>query len=143
MSSRRFFAVASALFSLLSTFGCTPEVHRYIRFPSLDNPGPAPYQRAAAIRHDPYPLNDVGPEIEGGRPREYQQPVNEVDRARMASTRPVALQPVPVPALPAAPPPVIMAPPASPPPVAGPPVVAPYPPGPASVPYPVQPRSPY
>jgi hypothetical protein len=131
-----------------TALGCTPEAHRYIRFPNLWSPGPAPYQRAEAIRHDPYPLNDVGPEIEGGRPREYQQPVNEVERARMAATRPVALQPIPVPALPVAPPPVVTAPPAvAAPPIGTPPplVTAPYPalPPPPATPYQVQPRSPY
>ena len=107
-----------------------------MRFPNWYSPGPVPYQRAEAIRHDPYPLNDVGPEIEGGRPREYQQPVNEVERARMAGTRPVALQPIPIPTLPGAPPPVV-----APPPI----VTTPYPtaPPPPASPYQVQPRSPY
>ena len=123
-----------------SAIGCTSEVHRYMRFPNLYNPGPAPYQRAEAIRHDPYPLNDVGPEIEGGRPRDYQQPVNEVERARMATTRPIGLQPIPVPMLPAAPPPVITTAPV----VATPPIVTtPYPVAPPPGPYQVQPRIPY
>jgi hypothetical protein len=119
--------------SLLAAAGCTPEAHRYIRFPTLWSPGTAPYQRAEAIRHDPYPLNDVGPEIEGGRPREYQQPVNEVERSRMAAPRPVALQPIPVPVLPAAP--VVTPPPV----VTTPPIITTPPP----TPYQVQPRSPY
>jgi hypothetical protein len=128
---------ALALVMTMSAAGCTPEAHRYIRFPNFMSPGPAPYQRAEAIRHDPYPLNDVGPEIEGGRPREYQQPVNEVERARMASTPPIAVQPVPVPTLPPFAPPV----------VTGPPIITtppqPIPPAPPASPYQVQPRSPY
>ena len=128
-------AVITSLITL-SAMGCTPEAHRYIRFPNLSSPGPAPYQRAEAIRHDPYPLNDVGPEIEGGRPREYQQPVNEVERARMAAPRAVGLQPIPVPTLPVAPPQFVVPPPV---------VTTPYPPAPYSpaTPYPIQPRSPY
>ena len=134
----------AAFASLLSltAVGCTSEIHRYMRFPNLYSPGPAPYQRAEAVRHDPYPLNDVGPEIEGGRPREYQQPVNEVERARMTGTRPIALQPIPVPALPGTPPPVVVTPPV----VTTPPIVTtPYPaaPPPPATPYQVQPRSPY
>jgi hypothetical protein len=127
---------ACTLLMTVSAVGCTPEAHRYIRFPNFMSPGPAPYQRAEAIRHDPYPLNDVGPEIEGGRPREYQQPVNEVERARMATTPPIAVQPIPVPTLPPLPPPV----------VTGPPIVTmpqPIPPPPPASPYQVQPRSPY
>jgi hypothetical protein len=112
--------------------GCTPEAHRYIRFPNFVHPGWAHEQRGAAIEHDPYPLDDVGPEIVGGRPREYQRPLNEVERARMKAPPPIALQPIPVPSFPAAPPPV---------------VTTPYPPAavPAApaVPVQVQPRSPY
>ena len=58
---------------------CSPSV----RTPRLYNPGPAGYQRyQATAGHDPYPLPDVGPEIEGGRPREFQRPTPEVERAR-------------------------------------------------------------
>jgi hypothetical protein len=115
--------------------GCTAEVHRYVRFPDFMSPGWAQQQRADAIVHDPYTLNDIGPEVVGGRPREYQQPVTEVERARMNTVPPVALRPIPVPTLPAAPPSYV-----SPPPV----VTTPFPTAPAPAP-PVQvrPRSPY
>jgi hypothetical protein len=112
--------------------GCTPEAHRYIRFPDLAHPGWAHEQRGEAIEHDPYPLDDMGPEVVGGRPREYQRPLNEVERARMKAPPPIALQPIPVPSFPSMPQPV---------------VTTPYPPsaGPVSpaVPVQVQPRSPY
>lgn len=36
--------------------------------------------RAAAV--DPFPLNDIGPEVVGGRPREYFNPQSEVVRSR-------------------------------------------------------------
>ena len=38
-------------------------------------------QKARAAVHDPYPLNDIGPEVVGGRPREYYNPQSEVVRS--------------------------------------------------------------
>ncbi|QDU56251.1 hypothetical protein [Aeoliella mucimassa] len=59
--------------------GCNPSV----RTPRLYNPGPAGYQRYQADHYyDPYPLPDAGPEIVGGRPRDFQAPRPEVERAR-------------------------------------------------------------
>ncbi|HVT30104.1 MAG TPA: hypothetical protein VHE81_18975 [Lacipirellulaceae bacterium] len=81
--------------------GCAPEVYGLRQ--NFLHPGPAAYQRAAAVQHDPYPLNDVGPEIVGGRPREYQIPLNEVERARLGAPIPPGLRPVPAPAVPSAP----------------------------------------
>jgi hypothetical protein len=78
---------------LTSAIGCAPEMAGLRQ--SFAHPGPAAYQRAQAIQHDPYVLNDVGPEVVGGRPREYMIPVNEVDRARLAANRPAGLNPVP------------------------------------------------
>jgi hypothetical protein len=119
------FAAAVAV----NAIGCTPEVHRYMRFPDFVHPGWAHEQRGEAIEHDPYPLDDVGPEVVGGRPREYQRPLNEVERARMKAPPPIAFQPIPVPSFPAAPPPV---------------VTAPFPPSAVpATPIQVQPRSPY
>src|SRR4051812_49679083 len=77
--------------------GCAPEMAGLQQ--SFAHPGPAAYQRAQAIQHDPYVWNDVGPEVVGGRPREYQIPINEVERARLAATRPVGLTPAPAPAV--------------------------------------------
>ena len=91
--------------------GCTAEMHRYVRFPDFMSPGWAQQQRAEAIVHDPYTLNDIGPEVVGGRPREYQQPVTEVERARMNTAPPVAFQPIPVPTLPTVPPTFVSPPP--------------------------------
>jgi hypothetical protein len=115
--------------------GCTAEVHRHIRFPDFLQPGWANEQRRDAIRHDPYPLNDLGPEVVGGRPREYQQPVNEVERARMYAPRPVAAQVAPVSPWPVAPSPT-----SAPPPV----IITPYPAAPVRVPpFQLQQRTPY
>jgi hypothetical protein len=99
--------------------GCTAEAHNYIRFPSLTSPGPAAYQRAQAIQHDPYPLNDVAPEIVGGRPLSYQQSVTEPDRAKMIPQPVVAIQPSPPPGTTVLAPPVASSPFAVAPPQAG------------------------
>ena len=115
---------------LAAASGCTPEVHRYMRFPNFLHPGWAHQQRLEAIEHDPYPLDDVGPEVVGGRPREYQRPLNEVERARLNTVPPVGFRPVPVPTFPITPPPVVTTP--------FPPVAVP-----AAPPFPVQQRSPY
>jgi energy-converting hydrogenase Eha subunit F len=56
--------------------------------PDWFHPGPAPVQQARAERFDPYPENDIGPPIVGSRPREYQNPVPEVDRGRWMSAPP-------------------------------------------------------
>ncbi|QDV27158.1 hypothetical protein [Aureliella helgolandensis] len=37
-------------------------------------------QKARAVIHDPYPLNDIGPEVIGGRPREFYTPQAEAHR---------------------------------------------------------------
>ncbi len=53
-----------------------------IRKPRLRSPGTAPVQRYNATQFDPYPQNDVGPAIVGGRPKDFQLPPDEVVRAR-------------------------------------------------------------
>jgi hypothetical protein len=40
-------------------------------------------QQANAIVHDPYPLDDIGPNDLGARPPSYQQPVPEPVRNRI------------------------------------------------------------
>lgn len=37
-------------------------------------------QKARAVYFDPYPLNDIGPEVVGGRPRGFQNPLPEANR---------------------------------------------------------------
>jgi hypothetical protein len=134
------------LLMALSLTGCAPELAKLGQ--SIAHPGPAAYQRAQAIQHDPYVLNDVGPEVVGGRPREYMIPVNEVDRARMAATPPPGLTPMSPPAIvtapaPSAAPTYMSAPaPGAPPyPPAGAPIVTT--PAPAAPSYPGQQRPPY
>lgn len=50
--------------------------------PNWFHPGPAAYQQRRAERFDPYPEPDVAPEVVGGRPREFQKPASEPERAR-------------------------------------------------------------
>jgi len=65
---------------LAPAWGCSPAV----RTPRLHNPGPAHYQQYSATQYaDPYPLPDAGPEVVGGRPREFQVPRPEVERSRL------------------------------------------------------------
>jgi hypothetical protein len=129
-----------------SLVGCAPEAAALRQ--SFAHPGPAAYQRAQAIQHDPYVLNDVGPEVVGGRPREYQIPVNEVDRARLVATRPVGLTPMPAPAVvlgptPGAAPTYVPAPGAPQALPAGPPIVTIPAPAPIAPSFPAQTRAPY
>jgi hypothetical protein len=37
-------------------------------------------QKNRAVYFDPFPLNDIGPEVVGGRPREFQNPMPEASR---------------------------------------------------------------
>lgn len=50
--------------------------------PRWFNPGPAEYQQRQAVRFDPYPDNDIGPPVVGGRPPSYSTQPPEVTRAR-------------------------------------------------------------
>jgi len=50
--------------------------------PNWLHPGTAAHQQSKAERFDPYPENELGPEVLGGRPREYQKPPAEPARAR-------------------------------------------------------------
>ncbi len=40
-------------------------------------PGTIGMQRERAVIHDPFPSNDLGPKIVGGRPREFDLPLSE------------------------------------------------------------------
>ena len=60
----------------ISTTGCVAGR------PSLFHPGDIQHQRFNAVTHDPYTDNDAGPEVVGGRPRDYQKPLAEPVRNR-------------------------------------------------------------
>jgi len=55
---------------------------RNLAGPTWRSPGTVAVQRNRAERFDPYPEDDVGPPIEGSRPREFQTPPAEVKRSR-------------------------------------------------------------
>lgn len=74
----RFLFLSCTVFLLGSQGGCSPT----IRMPQLLHPGPAGYQLQNAEKFDPYPIVDMGPEIEGGRPIDFVQPRSEVEQAR-------------------------------------------------------------
>ena len=76
--SRPAFSPLLIVVASLAAVGCSSA----IRYPKLRGPGPAKYQRANAEAFDPYPLPDLGPPIDGGRPREFGIPRNEVERAQ-------------------------------------------------------------
>ena len=50
-------------------------------FPDVYRPGPEGYQRLRAQRMDPFPEPDIGPEVVGGRPRDFDKPPAEATRA--------------------------------------------------------------
>jgi hypothetical protein len=68
--------VAIVLVAVLG--GCNPTVER----PDIFHPGPLLSQKQRAIQYDPYPDQDMGPRVEGGRPLDYDQQIPEVERSR-------------------------------------------------------------
>jgi len=57
--------------------------------PDWLDPGPIRNQRRTAVRFDPFMQNDIGPStlreytiLDGTRPRDYSEPVAEVNRPR-------------------------------------------------------------
>ena len=50
--------------------------------PLLGPQGTVQQQRREASVYDPYTDNDLGPEVVGGRPRDFQKPVAEPVRNR-------------------------------------------------------------
>jgi hypothetical protein len=103
--------------------GCTGLTRTY----NYWQPGDARHQRSIAIAHDPYPLDDVGPEIIGGRPPSFDKSMPEVERARLFNPPRRPLLPLFQPTvISPAPPPAVTNPWPAPPPVQT--VPAPYPP---------------
>lgn len=70
-----------------------------IRAPGFFQPGSAGQKRAEALQFDPYPLDDIGPPVAGGRPRSYARPLSQAAHANRYMPRPHAVQPVPWPTL--------------------------------------------
>ena len=59
------------LLALVAATGCPT------MWPNLFRPGPVGYQRDNATMYDPYGSPHAGPEVVGGRPRDFQQPLTE------------------------------------------------------------------
>jgi len=71
------YAVVLVLGCALALSGCAGY------HPRLAHPGTIDQQRLRATIHDPYPDPDLGPNYDGGRPREYQDPLPEAVRNRL------------------------------------------------------------
>lgn len=61
----------------LSSAGCAGSRWNFFR------PGSVQQQQLRATVHDPYSDVDAGPEVVGGRPRDYMQPLPEPVRNRI------------------------------------------------------------
>jgi hypothetical protein len=66
--------------SLIAVVLLLPICGGCLAMPNVVHPGSEPYQQARARIFEPYPENEPGPPVVGGRPREYQNPVAEPDR---------------------------------------------------------------
>jgi hypothetical protein len=72
-----------ALLALMSaSSGC-------LSTPNVFHPGTESYQQARAQVWEPYPENDMGPAVVGGRPREYQDQQAEVTRVLRKPGEPI------------------------------------------------------
>ena len=74
-----YFVIAS--FMVVSLSGC------YLRN-GLAVPGTKEQQRNRAVVHDPFPVANVGPTIEGGRPFGYMRPLDETTNTQTINPRP-------------------------------------------------------
>ncbi len=73
-----------------ATFGCgwlskQSLVFRPMGKPAVGQGSSIDRQRRRGLSTDPYPLNDIGPEVVGGRPREFANPLPEVSRNELTS----------------------------------------------------------
>lgn len=66
--------------ALLASTVCCGCSHRPRAWGFPGAQGTVDRQKSRATIHDPYPLNDIGPEVMGGRPREFMWPQSEAAR---------------------------------------------------------------
>jgi hypothetical protein len=66
---------------LLTACGCNL-YHR-----PLGAPGTIQTQRLDAVIHDPFVDTNAGPEVVGGRPRDFQRPLTESERSQLVRGR--------------------------------------------------------
>ncbi len=76
----RYTWILAALLMGVGLSGCSS-----ISAPNWCHPGTAAQQRARAERFNPYPETEIGPNITGARPREFEQQIAEPARARWTS----------------------------------------------------------
>jgi hypothetical protein len=81
-----------SLILLLATASFAAGCCRHYPPINLFQPGSAGQQQARTSRFDPYPDPDAGPEIVGGRPRDFQEPVAEPKRVQDNARRLLGLQ---------------------------------------------------
>ena len=82
----RLAAFTILLLSLAVSSGCkdgSMGAHRWGGSPY--GQGSVERQKARAVTFDPYPLNDVGPEIVGARPRGFTTPLSEPVRNELTA----------------------------------------------------------
>ncbi len=58
-------------------FGCRTNRSKLL------SPGSVQQQRSNAMLFDPFTDEDAGPEVVGGRPKDYQKPLSESERSRL------------------------------------------------------------
>jgi hypothetical protein len=80
---KKFLLLTLAMLFAAALAGCQGDKFGW---PSWMHPGSAQQQGMRAARFDPYPQTDpgstMGPNMGGTRPRDYDTPIPEVDRAR-------------------------------------------------------------
>ena len=74
---------SAVLFIMASAISCLPGCHVNRDFGA---PGDMNTQRTRALLHDPFPVNDVGPEILGVRPRGFDLPRSEIQKLQTSPT---------------------------------------------------------
>ncbi len=79
------------LFLVTTIAGCQNPMIDAMRW-SAQGQGSIDRQKARAVAFDPFPLNDLGPEVVGGRPREFANPLPEAQRNELTARPPFANQ---------------------------------------------------
>lgn len=74
----RLLGLTLGLLMVVGTLGCAGGQ----RMPDIFHPGTTSAQQNKSVRFDPYPQPNMGPTMVGARPRDYEKPIPETDRAR-------------------------------------------------------------
>lgn len=80
------------LLAVTAPSGCAPGMA-----PRWGNPGTLMDQRNRAVVHDPYIDNNLGPAVDGVRPREFDKPLAEPERDRIYRDSPFFVPSRPLP----------------------------------------------